>query len=86
MGLIHNIQNRIQEKLEKHERGLYVVLVFPIAFSCMLTFVTARITNPLFAPVKLIANQNTVLMDRGGRCSERPQIAAGFRFGCTIGK
>ncbi len=45
MGLIHNIQNRIQEKLEKHERGLYVVLVFPIAFSCMLTFATARIIS-----------------------------------------
>lgn len=45
MGLINNIQNRIQEKLEKHERGLYVVLVFPIAFSCMLTFATARIIS-----------------------------------------
>lgn len=45
MGTIRKIQNLIKQKVEKHERGLYVVLVFPIAFACLLTFAVARVIS-----------------------------------------
>lgn len=39
------MQQLIREKLRKHERGLYVVLILPIAFACLLTFAGARIVS-----------------------------------------
>jgi hypothetical protein len=45
MGTIRKIQNLIREKIQKHERGLYIVLVFPIAFTCLVTFATARVVS-----------------------------------------
>lgn len=39
------MQLAITEKLRRHERGLYVVLIFPIAFACLLTFAGARIVS-----------------------------------------
>ena len=45
MGIIHSIQFKIKQKLERHEQGLHVVLIFPIAFACLLTFAGARIVS-----------------------------------------
>ncbi len=45
MGTIRRIQALIREKIEQQQRGLYVVLTFPIAFACMLTFITARVVS-----------------------------------------
>ncbi len=45
MGLIRNLQRNIKEKIEKHQHGLYVVLVFPIAFACLITFASARVIS-----------------------------------------
>ncbi len=45
MGSIRKIQNLIRQKLEKHEQGLYIVLVFPIAFACLVTFAIARVIS-----------------------------------------
>lgn len=36
------MQAAIREKVERHEQGLYVVLIFPIAFASLLTFTIAR--------------------------------------------
>lgn len=45
MSTIQKIQNLIREKIQKQQRGLYLVLVFPIAFACLVTFALARIVS-----------------------------------------
>lgn len=37
--------NAIQTKLQTHEQGLYVVLILPISFACLLTFLSGRLMS-----------------------------------------
>jgi hypothetical protein len=39
------MQAAIQDKVKHHSRGLYTVLIFPIAFASLLTFIGARIVS-----------------------------------------
>ena len=45
MGTIRRLQALIREKIERQQQRLYLVLVFPIAFACMVTFITARVVS-----------------------------------------
>ncbi len=45
MNTIIRLQAIINEKIQKHERGLYVVLLLPIAFACLVTFAIARLVS-----------------------------------------
>lgn len=42
---IKAIIKKIRHKIAQHQQGLYVVLIMPIAFACLLTFLTARIMS-----------------------------------------
>ncbi len=42
---IAKIIKTIRQKLAKHQNGLYVVLMLPIAFSSLMTFIVARILS-----------------------------------------
>lgn len=39
------MQAAIRDKVEHHAKGLYTVLIFPIAFASLLTFIGARIVS-----------------------------------------
>lgn len=39
------MQDAIREKVVHHSKGLYVALIFPIAFAALLTFIIARIIS-----------------------------------------
>lgn len=45
------MQSAIQAKVKKHQRGLYIVLIFPIAFTTLVTFVIARIFSYYFPEI-----------------------------------
>ena len=45
MSPIQKLLKLIQQKIQKHQRGLYLVLVLPIAFSCLITFASARLIS-----------------------------------------
>jgi hypothetical protein len=56
LGIFSKItrKNIIREKIERSEAGLYFYLVFPMAFSFLLTFMGARILNVIAPNFQLI--------------------------------
>jgi len=49
MSIFKKMQQLIRLSIRAHSKELYIVLIFPIAFACLLTFAGARIMS-LVAP------------------------------------
>lgn len=45
MPFVRTIEQRIRNKLNQHQEGLYVVLLFPISVAFILTFIACRMVS-----------------------------------------